>query len=395
MRILTVADFFYPDVVGGSAIVDYEVMKRLAARGHDIRILTRGKNVSCVATPRLVEGMKVHSYSFPESPSGYPMAVIRNLNALKTIASADGYDLINIHHASSGLGAVLFNDTSVRAPIVFCFHGPWHKEAMAKNDSPAVVKASLLPTYWLRKKIDTFVLRRCTSVVTLSDYMLSEADDLYSGTKRKHAKIPCGVDIDRFAPAVDKDAVRRKLGLPTDKIALLTVRRLSARMGLENLVRAMAIVEREQNDILLLIAGKGELALKLEALIGELNLQNTRLLGYVDDKDLPGLYQASDLFIMPSLALEGYGLSTLEALACGVPVLGTPTGATPEVLKDVLPDFILSGISPHDMATGILEKIPQLKETAFVSKLRLHAERFSWNAVTDVVEAHFKNVVCG
>ena len=182
--------------------------------------------------------------------------------------------------------------------------------------------------------------------------------------------------------------------MDAESIVLLTVRRLDPRMGLENLVRAMAIVGAMRPDVVLLIGGKGQLQSRLRELIAGLNLENVRLLGYIDDEVLPMYYQASNLFVMPTETMEGYGLSTLEALACGLPVLGTDVGATPEILSDLLPDFIASGTEPQVLAENILRCLPLLRGVDG-RRLRRFAEARSWARVADRVEAVFEQVAKG
>lgn len=401
MKILTIADFFYPETVGGSAIMAYEIMKELAARGHDITVLARQKE-GLGATGQ-IDGMRVYRYPVPLREVFYPAAVIRSASIVRRLLLHGNYDLINAHHASGGFAAELVNKLHASLPYVFFFQGPWHKEAMAKDGfsdntvgqtdiSKPKVFARL--RYSLRKSVDWFILRNCAALVTLSDYMLHEAEFIYPVLQQKHHKIPGGVDVERFKPVESKVQLRRELSLPEDKLVLLTVRRLSARMGLENLVRAMTIVEKQRDDVVLIIGGKGELWGRLKQLVEELGLKHTFLPGYISyDKDLPRYYQASDLFIMPSVTLEGFGLSTLEAMACGVPVLGTPTGGTPEILREVLPDFILSGVTPEDLASGILQKLPRLRDPALQAQVYSFAQRYSWKRITDSVEALFQELV--
>ena len=383
MRILTVADFFYPDVVGGSAVMSYQIMRELTRRGHEISVLTRQSEKAMLtqSTP----GIQIHRYPFSTQQICYPLNVFRAEKTIRALLAEKPYDLINAHHASSGLAAAAFSRSY---PFVFFFHGPWHKEAMSNDGSLKVMR----PKFLIRKNIDRCILKRCTAVVGLSDYMLQEASEIHALTRRKFHKIPSGVDVDRFKPANRREDIRKKLSLPVDQVILLTVRRLAPRMGLENLIRAMAIVETMRNDVMLVIGGRGELQDQLNRLIVELGVKRTLLVGYIDDHDLSGYYQASDLFIMPSVALEGFGLSTLEALACGIPVLGTPTGGTPEILKEVLPDFILPGIEPQDIADGILRQIPHLQDVKLKTRVRRFAERFSWERITDSVETLFQEL---
>ena len=92
--------------------------------------------------------------------------------------------------------------------------------------------------------------------------------------------------------------------------------------------------------------------------------------------------------------MEGYGLSTLEALACELPVLGTDVGATPEVLSDLLPDFITMGTGPEVLAENILRCLPLLG-VVDGRRLRRFAEDRSWAKVADIVETIFEQVAKG
>ena len=394
MRILTVADFFYPETVGGSAIMAFEIMRELASRGHEITVVTRQKEG--YGPTGEIEGMRVFRYRVPATQALYPLAVLRARKLINKIAADTSFDLVNMHHASGGIAAELVRKKLRAMPSVFFFQGPWYKEAIAKDGGWEAFERDsrqLAAKYRLRRAVDTFILKNCTRFVTLSDHMFAQASELSPDLSDKHLKIPGGVDISRFRPTEDKAGLRVELGLPQDKIILLTARRLDRRMGLENLIKAMVTVERERDDVVLLIGGRGEIWDELNALVARLQLQRTRLVGYISyDEDLPKYYQASDLFIMPSITMEGFGLSTVEALASGVPVLGTPTGGTPEILRDVLPDFILPSPEPKDIAHGILSKASQLREGRWRDEVRAFAERYSWQRITDRVEDAFSQV---
>ncbi len=395
MRILTVADFFYPEVVGGSAIMAYEVMRELVRRGHEVTVLTRsGHEVSGVET---VAGMQVHRYAFSPNPLAYPLSVLRAIGKIRSLANEKSYDLVNMHHASGGIAAEICKGLGVKSPTAFFFQGPWHGEAMAKEVGAATVgwKRGIAPQYALRRQVDRYVLKNCDAVFCLSDYMFGEASSIYGRIARKYHKLTGGVDVRRFVPVSDRAAVRASLDLPVDRTILLTVRRLSARMGLENLVRAMARIRQMREDVLLLIGGKGELHGRLQELILAEGLDNVVLLGYVDDELLPRFYQASDLFILPTETMEGFGLSTIEAMACGIPVLGTNAGATPEILRQILPDFVAKGKRPEQFADEILRCLPLVAGAVEGDRLRHFAEQHSWEKVVDRVEDVFAELVRG
>ena len=201
--------------------------------------------------------------------------------------------------------------------------------------------------------------------------------------------------MERFRPAKDKTVARQRLGLPPERPLLLSVRRLAPRMGLDNLVRAMPAVVARRPDVLLLIGGKGPERERLERLVAELGLDDhVRLLGFIADDDLAAHYQAADAFVLPTLALEGFGLVTTESLACGTPVLGTPVGATPEILRRLDPRLVLPGVTPAALAEGITAFL-EGDWRAELTPERLHRfvrDNYTWDAHVQAVEQVYREV---
>jgi len=171
---------------------------------------------------------------------------------------------------------------------------------------------------------------------------------------RKIALIPLGVDTVRFKFANDPKVIRKNLDLPEDRTILMTVRRLVARMGLENLIDAMKLVTRQHPQTLLLIGGKGYLENALREHIRSCGLENhIRLIGFIPEEKLPSYYQAADMFVLPTTELEGFGLATIEALSCGTPVIATPVGANPEVVGPLGSEFLCRDATVEALAERI------------------------------------------
>jgi glycosyltransferase involved in cell wall biosynthesis len=170
--------------------------------------------------------------------------------------------------------------------------------------------------------------------------------------------IPGGVDLERFKPFSEKDSIRARIGLPEDKFTLFTVRNLVPRMGLENLISAFEIVQNGRSDLLLVIGGEGPLEKALKEQARKCGVEDfVRFAGYIPDEDLPSYYQMADLFILPTTELEGFGLVTVEALASGLPVLGTPVGGTREILTKLGTDYLFDDSTPQSIASGILKAL--------------------------------------
>jgi glycosyltransferase involved in cell wall biosynthesis len=206
----------------------------------------------------------------------------------------------------------------------------------------------------MRRWSERMVLRRCDQVVVLSEFMKQRVQDVHGIAGDRLHIIPGAVDVGRFAPAGDPAAVRRHLGLPADRTILLAVRNLVSRMGLDQFVQAVAMIRNESPGVLALIGGEGPLRAELERLIQHHRLKNhVRMLGFVPEDALPKYYQAADLAVLPTRELEGFGLVTVEAMACGTPVVGTPVGATPEILRAVDPGLLTAGTEAGAIADSL------------------------------------------
>jgi hypothetical protein len=197
---------------------------------------------------------------------------------------------------------------------------------------------------------------RTDHAITLSYYMKRVLVDTYGFPEGKVSVIPGGVDIDQFKQCLSRAEARQRLELPQNRPIILAVRRLERRMGLHNLVDAMAEVVGSHPDAFLLIAGKGTLRNELDQHIRSADLAaKVRMLGAVSEQVLPVLYRAADFSIVPTTAYEGFGLILVESLASGTPVLGTPQGAIPEVLTPLSASLLLESAAPRHLAEGMLE----------------------------------------
>ena len=135
-------------------------------------------------------------------------------------------------------------------------------------------------------------------------------------------------------------------------------------MGLDTLIRALTFLRHSIPEFLLAIGGTGSRREELEELAQSLGLRDhVRFLGYLPDSDLPSYYQASDLFVLPTRELEGFGLIAVESLACGTPVLGTPVGAIPEILRPLDPSLLMRATTPEAMAESLAALLFRMRET--------------------------------
>jgi glycosyltransferase involved in cell wall biosynthesis len=140
-----------------------------------------------------------------------------------------------------------------------------------------------------------------------------------------------------------------------------------------------------------------ELKEQLRSLIQDLHLTDcVRLTGFLPDEDVLKYYQSADFFVLPTVSLEGFGLVTIEAMACGTPALGTPIGGTKEILDRFDPSFLFKDTSPEAIAELIIEKYnyyqPRPDEYRPLREKcrRFVVDHFSWEINLEVIEREFR-----
>jgi glycosyltransferase involved in cell wall biosynthesis len=142
------------------------------------------------------------------------------------------------------------------------------------------------------------------------------------------------------------------------------------------------------------VVGGGLLTNEHLRLSSQLGLDGrVRFVGRVSEGDLLDWYRAADLFVLPTVAYEGFGMVTVEALASGTPVVGTPAGATSELLEPLDPRLVADGSDPESLASAIGDALLFTNED-FQARCRDYAlARFDWERVTRMWEEELADVV--
>lgn len=404
LKILCINQFFYPDSFGGVERVAYETMRRLAARGHEVHQVGQRTSADAPDTEELF-GFTVHRYGSGGRRQRFGGrtrdALYRSGPVMERLLDEHEFDVVLPHHYFPYYSYARLPRAKA-TPELLTFHASfWQELKLEGAERPMWKPLESLFFGRLARRTEVSCLRRADRVIVLSDFSRELLASCYSFARNKVVRIPGGVDLDRFHPAPDRAAVRLSLGLPPDRPVLFTARRLVPRMGVENLLLALPDIRSAFPDVLLVIAGRGRLEGELRELVAARGLSdNVRFVGFVDDSDLVGYYQAADLFVLPTLAFEGFGMVTLEALACGTPAVGTPIGATPEILERLAPQLLLAGTEPHAIRRGVGAMLEWLSDPAAAGSLRelcrSYAEaHYGWDRAVDALEGEMHALLEG
>lgn len=179
------------------------------------------------------------------------------------------------------------------------------------------------------------------STYTTSERLLSKTDELillsnssYLSFKENCRSLPVrirvfnnGIDTSLFYPVVEdvKNSLREKLNLPKEKLIFMWCSQDREKKGLEIILDSWLQLQKKYSDkIELIVLGSTK----------KIDSKNVKVIGRVDYNLLPQYYQSSDVFLFPTLCHEGFGLSLLEAMSCGLYCIASDNGAVKEVTNN-------------------------------------------------------------
>lgn len=377
IRTLQLGMEWFPEKPGGLNRVYYELVKQLPHASVEVHGLVAGTARVTESSGGMIQGFAPHSES-----------LLPRLLAVRRLATpllnSDPRILV-VSHFSLYTAPML--DALAGHPMVVHFQGPWGLEGGPERQSPVTVR--------IKTMIERAVYRRASAFIVLSRPFGRILEERFGVPPHKIHVIPGGVDVARFAIRESRAACRASLQWPQDRPIVLAVRRLMRRMGLDDLVRAAARIRERVPNVLILIAGDGPVRGELDRQIALLGLSDSvRLLGFVPDAELPRAYRAADLTVVPTVALEGFGLIVAESLATGTPCVVTPVGGLPEAVGGLSRALVLRSTGPDALADGIgdaltgVTPLPSVREC--VDFARKH---YDWPVIAERVRLVYEEAL--
>ncbi|NEX13081.1 MAG: glycosyltransferase family 1 protein [Prosthecochloris sp.] len=240
------------------------------------------------------------------------------------------------------------------------------------------------------------------TTIAESHFTQEEINKRIYSTHNKAVFLPNGVDTNRFFYTNNYTHLKNQLSIAPDTKIILTLARVIERKGHDTLLRAMPkILARYPNTVYIIAGpGHGTYIKKLNTLIKELGLsKNVRFTSFVDNKDLNAFYSMSDIYVMVSRILEtegdskGFGITFLEANACGCPVIGSYSGGIPDAVENDVNGFLIQPDDPDALAIKIIQIFDNknLRQKLADQGLKRVQTQFTWETVTDQLLNIIKN----
>jgi len=353
MKIAFFSDTYLPNRDGVVTSI-LTLRKALEERGNEVFIFCSG---SRQVKKRNIDDHVFYHVSIPFKPYPYYKIAFFPFLSEREVEKL-GIQLVHSHGLATTGWAAVWTARSLKLPIVTTFHTliPEAVHYVAKGNR---MRRFVKRMAWSYVK---FYLKRSDAVIVPSNVIKDIL--IKHGVKKEIYSIPSGVDVNRFNPDINSNPIRDLLGIK-DAHLVLYIGRIAKEKNLDVLIKAVPKVLKNLPHCKFVVAGTGPATDYYKNMVLESNLKESIIFqGYIEDENLAYYYAASDVFVFPS-KFETQGLTALEAMACGKPVVGADFLAIKEIVKNGYNGYLFDPDDPDDCAEKIIKTI---NERSMMSK---------------------------
>jgi glycosyltransferase involved in cell wall biosynthesis len=377
-RILIFSLVYYPSFIGGAEVAIKEITDRISPSEVEFDMVTLRMDPSLPKYEK-IGNINVHRVGWTAKKgfsSSDPLPWYLHLNKyaflLTGFLKAARLDRIRHYEAIWSLmatynsfAALFFKLVHPRTRFIF---------TLQDGDPIPYIKRRALPLYPFFKMMFT----RADHVQVISSYLADWAREM--SVKCPIMVVPNAVDYGLFSGKIsdtEAAALKEKLGKKEGDVFLITTSRLVAKNAIGDVIEALRYLP---DNVKFLILGIGHEEASLKSQAKSLKLGDRVLfLGYVSHKEMPKYLQISEIFVRPSLS-EGFGISFVEAMAAGIPVIATRAGGIPDFLKDGETGLFCEAHNPKNIAQKVEKLIKDGESRKYIVRQarEMVKDRYSW-----------------
>ncbi|MFC1780454.1 glycosyltransferase family 4 protein [Patescibacteria group bacterium] len=337
----------------------------LRRREHEVKIITPSVKGEDTDKEDIIFIGKCEDVFFNNTQGDISFARGDEKDKLKKVLQEEKFDILHFHEPASPVLPlqILQESNSIN---VATFHASFPGNIVGKSIET------------LAATIFSSITNVLDGVIAVSEVPKKYFKEYYKG---KIHVVPNGIDLDVYKPS--NEPFEKYMD---GKVNILFLGRLDKRKGVMYLLKAFRKLNKKIENLRLIIAGKGEQLNKVKDYVRKHKLKNVEILGFIKEKDKPGIYASCDIFCAPALYGESLGIVLLEAMASGKPVVAFANPGYKTVLKGTGSLFL---VKPKDVK-GLTKKLEILcndkKLRKFVGEWGIsEVKSYSWIRVCDDV----------
>lgn len=377
---------------GGQNIYVMHVAQCLARAGHEVDVFTRRDDDTLPTVVHLRPGLRVIHIDAGPARFVPKEQLLQHMpefaRACEVLCrNAGGYDVVHANFFMSGWVALHLKHT-LGLPFAITFHalGLVRREHQRSADAFPLERID----------IERTLVQEADCIVAECPQDRSDLIRLYGADPGKTVMVPCGFDPEEFGP-MDRLAARRALGLDPDEFIVLQLGRLVPRKGIDNVIRAMAHLEDKVPSRLLVVGGESDVPDeavtpeigRLRGIAREAGVEaRVTFTGRRQRHELRRYYCAADVFVTTPW-YEPFGITPLEAMACGAPVVGSAVGGIQYTVMQGVTGYLVPAHDPPALAERLaaLQANPALARALGRAGIRRARSMFTWDRVATQLAA--------
>ncbi len=385
MRILMLTWEYPPRIVGGISRVVYYLSRNLVEIGHTVSVFTCLDGGCCEfesrdgVTVHRVKAYSIHTNSFTDWVTNMNFAMIEK--AVST-GEAESADIIHAHDWLVACTAKVLKNAFV-TPLVSTIHAT----ECGRNGGISSQTQKLIDS------IEWWVTYESWRVIVNSYFMKEHVKNAFSLPADKIDVIKNAVDCDDFDCLRDV-TFRRRYALDEEKIVFF-IGRMVKEKGVQVLLEAVPLVLNAYRTAKFVLAGKGPMLGFLKEKCEKMGISHkVYFTGYIEDEDLKRLYGCIDVMVVPSM-FEPFGITALEGMASGVPVIVSDCGGLGEIVENGTDGLKCIAGSKESLAQCILQILKNEQIAAAISDRATKKARseFTWRAAAEKTQAVYERVL--
>lgn len=337
-------------MVGGAGSYTYDLAMGLSKNGHTVSVLT-GKSIHAEDDYKIMKICNKNNIEITridwinKSRFWFLCGKKRVLQHLKVQAR---YDLIMFcNYTANIIGSKIYK--KIEIPYRIVIHG---------TDIDYFFKQNRLKDFLMfRRKEMVCFFKKAESVISVSNYLQNMLLN-YAPYLKKAKVVYNGIDLDEFSKdkvKIKKENLLKNIGFKGSEKIIFCAGRLVNGKGQDTLIRVFSSIVKKNQDVLLLIAGDGEDLFRLKKITNDNSISNSVIfLGALSRSETAKYYSNSDIFVSLSRLNETFGMVFIEAMALGVPVVGSNIGGIPEVIKNKKNGITVNNLNLKEIENAIL-----------------------------------------